>query len=151
MTDAPAAFQATVHGFRTVPSRKVVQITIEAPIEQHATIAKIAEHGAWVGVARLQSSQPATPTETERERRSWAELTATVQAGIRCQEPVFQAYVREHRKFDEEEDSELNAARFVRRQCNVNTRSALATNEQAAKVWRSIDADYQGWKLAESM
>src|SRR5262245_32356308 len=52
MTDA-AAFRATIHGLRTVPSRKVVQVVVEAPIEHLTLIAKVAEHGAWVGVARL--------------------------------------------------------------------------------------------------
>lgn len=53
MTD-PAAFQATIHGLRTVPSRGVVQVVVEAKIEELPSIARIAEHGAWVAVARLQ-------------------------------------------------------------------------------------------------
>lgn len=49
----PAMFEATVHGFRTIPSRGVVSITVEAPLEKHAEIARIAEHGAWLVLARL--------------------------------------------------------------------------------------------------
>lgn len=112
-----------------------------------------------VSVARIaddETQEPVTPpepalTSATKERRAWATLTPTVQAGIRCQDPIFQAYVIEQRKFEEVDDMEDNAACFVRRQCNVNTRGALATNEKAATVWRSIDDDFIGWKHAESM
>jgi hypothetical protein len=48
-----AAFRATIHGLKTVPTRKVCQLTVEFPIEQLAQVAQIADHGAWVAIARL--------------------------------------------------------------------------------------------------
>ncbi len=151
MTDA-AAFQATVHGFRTVPTRKVVQITIEAPIEQHSTIAAIAEHGAWVAVARLQqppaSTEQAAPEQKPiKERTPWPDMPFTKQAGMRCKEGAFQKWVVEEKGFNQvKDDPELNAACYVREFCGVNTRGALTPkNEVASAYWRSLESEYSVW------
>lgn len=57
----PAAFRATVHSLRQVPSRKICQLVLELPIEETASVAAIAEHGAWVGIARLQNPDDVRP------------------------------------------------------------------------------------------
>src|SRR6185312_3773933 len=99
-----AVFQGTIHSFKTIPSRSVVSITVECPIEQLADIARIAEHGAWVAVARLQNGkevqvipapQAMASPDTGKPKREWRDLQPAAQAGIRCEDPIFQAFLKE--------------------------------------------------------
>jgi hypothetical protein len=143
MPDA-AAFEATVHGFRTVPTRKVVQITVEAPIEQHAKLAAIAVHGAWVVVARLDPEK----AEPEKRQRAWAELTPTAQAAIRCDDPEFHRFLSQRygdwnprlRRSTE------TAAVFIRERCGVKSRADITGNEQATAAWRGLDVEFLDWQ-----
>jgi len=149
-----AAFQATIHGFRTVPSRGVVSITIEAPIEQHAELAKIAVHGAWVAVARLRDPETAAaqPRQDENKntagaKRDWRDLSPQQQAGIRCAEPIFAAFLKECRPDDWHEAPD--AAECVRLICGVQSRSELATNQKARVIWKQLDDQFSAWKALE--
>jgi hypothetical protein len=144
---APAAFQATIHSFRTVPSRGVVSITIEAPIEQHATIAAIAEHGAWVGVARIQN--PAgEQQEPKRKEYSLPQRVAMV-----CNEPAFWRFLVEHYiailgfniTAAEKEIATDAAADAVRVICHVKSRSEILPGTEAAKRWDKLHAEYLLW------
>lgn len=153
MIDTPAAFQATVHGFRTVPSRKVVQITIEAPIEQHSTIAAIAEHGAWVAIARMQEPEK-SPTHQaleasvakEKVRTPWPDLPFTKQAVLRCKQVAFQIWAAEKMGLRADKASEENAAQYVRQRCGVNSRGDLiVSNAAACAEWRSTDSEFDVW------
>jgi hypothetical protein len=168
---APAAFQATIHAFRTVPSRGVVSITIEAPIERHAEIARIAVHGAWVAVARLQNSetevmpnpttkhdtvsghdnaqpQPDSPRQAGA-KRDWRDIPPAQQAGIRCDEAIFAAFLKEQRSDDWHETRE--AADCVRLICGIASRSELGVNHKARVIWNNLDAQYQAWLAKESV
>lgn len=165
MTKA-AAFQATIHGFRTVPSRGVVSITIEAPIEQHAEIAKIAVHGAWVAVARLQDSkevmpntqssvqrldarpQPSQPQAgAKREKIDWRNCPPAQQAGMRCDDPVFAAFLKE--QYGAYWINYEDAAATVRDICEVESRKELATNQKALVIWHQLDRHFQAWEAKE--
>ena len=139
-----AAFQATIHGFRTVPSRGVVSITIECPIEHHAEIAKIAVHGAWVAVARLQMPEEKPPDE----KRNWRELPPSQQAGIHCNEPTFAAFLKENHP-DDWHEAGADPAECVRLICGVESRSELATNHKARVIWTQLDNEYGAWKALE--
>lgn len=142
--NAPAAFEATVHGFRTVPTRKVVQVTIEAPIERHAEIAKIAEHGAWVAVARLQRAQ-----KHDNDNKRWGDLSEPQQAGIMCTDPIFWKFIQEEKGVSVMSESE--AAQFVRRYCGVNSRSQLGDTHPARDSWRILSNEFRAWKAAENV
>jgi len=139
-----AAFQATVHGFRTVPSRGVISITIECPIEHHAEIARIAEHGAWVAVARLQEpgEKPA------KDKRDWRELSPAQQAGIRCDEPSFAAFLKEQRPDDWHEATDDPAA-CVRLICGVTSRAYIEKDQRSRVIWKQLDDQFQAWKALE--
>lgn len=157
MTDA-AVIQATFADWRTVKGRKQLQLIFEVPLERQKEVlntlgAPSAADPAWCAIAVLNMARApvAAPAEVEKERQKWGEVTPTAQACIRCQEPIFQQYVIEKRGFKELDDKEKNAAVFIRRQCNINTRAALSTNRAGAAIWRSIDSDYLDWKRAESM
>lgn len=158
----PAAFRATIHGLKTVPTRKVCQLTVEFPIEELARVAAIAEHGAWVGIARLeepglsqkeQAREPGrlkTPVPRRQESapadaepRPWDALPLPTQAAIRCNDPLFRAFVRERKKWP------LDAAAYVRSACGVASRSFLTLDNKSGTNWRAIDSEFLSWKAAE--
>lgn len=155
----PGVFRASVHGFRTVPSRGVVSITIEAPIEQHAEIARIAEHGAWVAVARLtqdakEEPSPEKPTSSPTQARpahsqlptppaqGGARKGPAQMAGIVCNDPRFWRFLTE-KYFGVA--SAPDAAQAVREICGIASRSELGKDEQATAEWERLRNDYEVW------
>jgi hypothetical protein len=149
-----AAFQATIHGLRTVPSRGVVQLVLECPIEQLPHIAAVAEHGAWVAVARLnQKGGEAHPNQStglhdnaprshppaSGARKSFHELSGAQQAGILCNERSFTVFLEETRGLREGEDS----PDCVRRLLGVTSRKDIAADDPR---WVRIVSDYRAWQ-----
>jgi hypothetical protein len=162
-----AAFQATVHGLRTVPSRKVVQLVLEFPIEELSRVAGIAEHGAWVGVARLQlpegspelsrderepekllpAGERPPQSKPKRERQPWAQLAPSQQAAIRCGDPLFRAFLEwKYKRLMRGED---DAAVFVRGYCRVKSRKEIIEGDKAADYWKVLEGCFDDWKIAD--
>lgn len=155
MTDA-AAFRATIHGIKTLPSRKVVSVTVEAPIEQLAHIARVCEHGAWVAVARLESevmpaagqrSVPIEPETTPRRETAGAKSQGQI-AGYLCTLGSFHEFLR--KKFTAQwngnwsatETDEETAKQCVYEICTVTSRKDL-TKDNAE--WLALQLAYKLW------
>jgi hypothetical protein len=83
------------------------------------------------------------------DRDKWRALGPVKQAGIRCSDPIFWAYLREQQHVQADNESEAAAAvRFI---CNVLTRSDLGKpgfGDQRI-VWFDIDQKFQAWRLAD--
>lgn len=84
-------------------------------------------------------------------RKSWDELSAQQQAGMRCSEPLFWKFLQE--KFADAIPagsaikSPDDAAQIVRFHCDgVKSRSEFATNSLARQLWHDLDADFDNWK-----
>ncbi len=137
-----AVFRATVHGLRTVPSRKVVQVILELPIEHLMAAASVCEHGTWVAVARICSESG----EIEKHERSWEELSLTEQAGVLCRDAAFWRYLQERTKH--RVTTEEQAATVVRELCRVRSRSELAASDISGMRWKKLVEDYRVWQLA---
>jgi hypothetical protein len=146
MTDRSAAFQGTIHSFKTIPSRSVVSITVEVDIGQLADVARIAEHGAWVAVARLQATKEETKA-LPAPKRDWHEMQPQQQAGIRCGEATFIAFLKETRPDDWHESQD--AAECVRLICGVSSRVELGINRSAKAIWERLDKEYDAWLAKE--
>jgi hypothetical protein len=86
---------------------------------------------------------------TASEHRTWAELGAVQQAGIRCKDPVFWVFLRESgfiiRKIEDEE----TAADVVRYVCEIDSRRELADHSSAQAIWHDLDDRYQAWLARE--
>ena len=142
MTDH-ASFQGTYSDIKLIRSRKVAVVCIEIPIE--AATAFVAAFGipnpaeeTWVALARMGSRQAPI-----KEKRPFSELPPAQQAALACKREAFQRYL-----FDEYgtiEVSEDSAANWVRRYCNVDSRSELTTNDEAATMWSIIYGNFQLW------
>ncbi len=136
-----AVFRATVHGLRTVPSRKVLQIVIETPIEQLPHVASVCEYGAWLVVARICSEQG----EIEKPDRSWNEMSAVEQSGILCKEPSFWKFLEE--RYDVAIEDIPAAADQVRELCGVKSRREIIPGTIPEKRWEHLMNDYRVWQL----
>jgi len=80
-------------------------------------------------------------------KRDWKDLQPQQQAGIRCTEPVFIAFLKEMypKIWHEFED----AAQAVRSLCDVHSRVELGTNHKARVAWHLLDEQYMAWKALE--
>jgi len=79
-------------------------------------------------------------------KRDWRDIQPSQQAGIRCEEPVFAAFLRE--KYSDEWHEAPNGADCVRLICGVESRSQL--NDGPSRViWHQLDEQFQGWKIME--
>jgi hypothetical protein len=91
-----------------------------------------------------------TPVDHKaQDRDKWRALGPVKQAGIRCNDPIFWAWLTEERGWHVT-NAEL-AAVAVRELCNVASRSDLgkpAFGEQRI-AWYMLDAAFQGWKARE--
>lgn len=152
-----SAFKGSYADWKLIKTRGVVQVVVEIPLADadaaYAVLGGMPDpgHERWVAVAALQSAE-AQPRQIESKRtagakRDWKELQPQQQAGIRCGEPSFVAFLRE-RHTDSWRESE-DAAECVRLICGVHSRVELGTNHKAHVMWKQLDDQYQAWKQVE--
>lgn len=97
----PAAIQATFSDWRTVKSRKALQLILEVPIEQTEAVltalgAPMPDRPKWVAVALLQEPEEDEQPKPEGPRRRWHEMPASQQAGMTCLEEAFRQWHKLH-------------------------------------------------------
>lgn len=155
-----AAFTASFADFRLVKGRKVAQIVVEVPIEaadhalevlggvprpdaeRHVAVARIqiplgADEVAADGSAAADHPPPsersAAPGGTKRER------TLPEKVGMRCNDPVFAAWVGETRTGSADADA---VADWVRFKCGVNSRKEILPGTLAAEKWLALETAF---------
>jgi PAS domain-containing protein len=115
----------------------------------------------WFGIAPLKNppaaketlKAPAEPQvdkdkhQPAAKRMDWRELQPAAQAGIRCTDVVFWAFLNETQTY--RITHILEASEAVREICGVKSRAELGTNHKARVLWHSLDEQFQAWKLAE--
>ena len=139
MSEQPAAIEASLVDVRNVATHKVVRLELHVPAEQAPQVMDLF---GWptmvapvpVALARLNGS---AKEPEPKEQRRWEDLKLSMQAGIRCEEVAFQKFLGVN-GFEE-------AAKLVRRICEVDSRAGLNTDTEAAKRWRDIESQYQAW------
>jgi hypothetical protein len=85
-------------------------------------------------------------------RSKWRDLGPTKQAGIRCSDPVFWAFLSEEKRISPDVNDHEAAAQIVRTLCRVTSRSQLdKPGLQASRVlWYGLDQEFQAWKALQS-
>lgn len=92
----------------------------------------------------------------DRAKRSWRELHPAQQAGMRCNEPLFQAFLEQEKRNAWTDGASIlggdtnryeQAVRCVRALCSVSSRADLNKDPDAADIWRRLDDQYEAWKL----
>lgn len=154
--NTPAAFRATYADWKLVKTRAVVQVIFEVPLADADTAYEILggmpNHASerWFGIAALRppASESIVDAPDVKTREQWKDCAPSKQAGIRCAEPLFWAFLREEHRADPCANSD-DAASFVRNYCRVNSRAHFNANPAAKAVWQSLDNQYQAWKALQ--
>lgn len=100
--------------------------------------------------ARAQPRQEVPPRsrpDGAKRKMDWRDVQPAAQAGIRCDDPVFIAFLKTEYAEDFREFG--SAADVVRTLCNVESRSELGTNHKARVIWKQLDDQFQAWKALE--
>jgi hypothetical protein len=88
---------------------------------------------------------------SEKARRDWRDVQPAAQAGIRCGEPIFWAFINENYSSgpsNKVTDAET-AAEAVRVICDVHSRVGFGTDHRKRILWHQLDTEYQAWLLKE--
>lgn len=132
---APAAMKADYCDLKFVKGRKVMQITLEMPIEAGAAFVSAfgtpdPANGVPVAIARLDPN-----SKSERKGGKLAQ-----RAGILCNEGGFRRFLSRQYLLDDE-----GPAGVVRMVCGIDSRADLDHNAEAAKRFLDLVAAYELW------
>jgi hypothetical protein len=83
----------------------------------------------------------------EKSGRDWRDLKPAQQAGIRCGDPKFIAFLKE--EHEPYWTAYADPAKCVRSFCSIESRSELNTVHQARILWHQLDKQYQAWEVKE--
>jgi hypothetical protein len=169
----PAAFRATFSDMKLVKTRQVAQLIFEIPLSDFDAAYEVLggmpnpANERWFAVAALQvppaeketstkAPHDSNPTTLRPEldkapagaKRNWHDVQPAAQAGIRCAEPIFHAFLNETRKYQVSTPEE--AAEAVREICGVHSRVELGTKHAARMLWKQLDDQFAAWKAMEN-
>jgi len=142
--------QATFSDWRTVKTRKSLQLIFEVPLEQQEQVLKMLgapmpDQEIWCVIARLNLKVVSEqPKELEAPKKSRAQMAA-----ILCSDARFWAFLSE--KYGYSVRSPEDAAEAVRDLCAVSSRSELDRNEAAAFCWDEVRSEWQAFKVIEGV
>jgi hypothetical protein len=81
-----------------------------------------------------------------RPRKGWRDIPPSQQAGIRCDEAVFAAFLKE--SYPDEWHESQEAAECVRLICAVESRSMLNDGPHRV-IWTQLNSQFEAWKALE--
>jgi hypothetical protein len=122
-----------------------------AALDMHERITT-APMGTRFACVLVEVNDDETPADREAQiRDKWRELGPVKQAGIRCKDAVFWAFLEEEMHFSDV-SNEYRAANVVRLHCCVDSRSELEKpgNTHARQLWYGLDNGFQAWKAREN-
>lgn len=161
MTDAVTA--GCFSDFKLVKTRNVAQLVIELPLERADEALELLgglprpSREVWVAVARLTGNpfteaakpapQPETPTApaAEPERRKITDLPFSQRAAMLCQDELFGNFLAD-RFPDHWYTAGCDATNTLRRICQVQSRTELNTDHDAAARFDRLSRDFWIWK-----
>jgi hypothetical protein len=120
-----------------------------ADIDQRLVGAAMGTRYQCVLVEVNDDETPVNHTAIERDK--WRDLGPAKQAGIRCKEPIFWAYLSEEQGGPQVTNEEA-AAILVRDICGVASRADLGKpgHHASRTLWYNLDTSYQAWKAREN-
>jgi hypothetical protein len=153
----PLAFRATYSDLKHIKTRQVMQVIFEVPVTEFDAAYEIlggVPNGAserWFAIAALKPEKTpaaallAKPTTSKKQE--WRDVAPPKQAGIRCDDPIFEAFLIEEYPDDWHESQD--SAACVRLICCITSRSELATNQKARVIWHQLDEKFLAWRALE--
>jgi len=159
------AFRATYSDWKLIKTRGVVQVVMEIPLADadaaYDVLGGMPVHGKerWFGIAALKSTAEEARAAPRQEvpqhsrpdgakRIDWREVQPAAQAGIRCEDAQFRAFLREEMNYSRA-DSPRSAADVIREICGVNSRSEFSTDHRKRVLWHQLDSQFQAWLAKE--
>jgi hypothetical protein len=127
-----------------------LRVTVSAiDMDQRLATAPMGTRYACVLVEVDDDESPVDHHAMERDK--WRDLGPTRQAGMRCKEPMFWAFLEEELHFGRV-TNEQRAAEAVRNHCGIASRSELGLpgNSHARELWHAMDFGFQAWKAREN-
>ncbi len=131
--------------WRTVKGRKVLQITLEVPLEQQEDVlsmlgAPMPDRDLWVAVARLTESQ-----NTDAFKGG----PLAKKAALLCQNGAFRRWAAGQLAAEGMDgiavlDGDM-AADFIRERCGVESRAMLDHSDDATRFFRQMETDFDLW------
>lgn len=154
--DRPAALRATFSDWRTVKSRKTLQLVFEIPLEQQADAlailgAPMPDRETWVAIAMLKPDAapvpPVNPTKSRAARDRYLAADEMEQAVARsamlAKDLKFQYWLVESGRERQGPVGEEEAARYIRWYCDVESRRFIASDEKAYERFLEIETSYK--------
>ena len=80
------------------------------------------------------------------EKRKWSELRPSQQAGIRCNEAIFNRFLAD--RYGSSFRAYGDSAAIVRDICCVASRSVLNIDDEAELRWVELELEYRAWQDA---
>ena len=165
------AFRATFADMKLVKTRQVAQLIFEIPIENFDAAYEVLggmpvpSKERWFGIAainigkgampdsaptvpadRLHNARPQPDNQPARAKRDWRDIPPPQQAGIRCDDAIFTAFLKEG--YPEEWRESQDTAACVRLICAVESRGQLIDGPSRV-IWHQLDTEFQAWKALE--
>lgn len=131
----PAAIAGTFADYRTVKTRKVLQLIIEVPIEQQEQAFErlgfpVPDRDLWVAVARMDLDAASKAPAPKPDR------TLAQRAGILCNDVAFQRWIGVP-------DGDVEAAaEAMRTRLSIPSRRVLDESDTAAQAFREMEARF---------
>ena len=119
----------------------------EKPVD---TDAAVTVAGTAVTDAVLEAVHGTVVAEREKKRRAFHDLPYSQQAGIRCGDKEFVAFLRDQYSGAFAANAD-DPAIFVRQYCAITTRTALddtscAPGRVARKLWSELNGEFESWQ-----
>jgi hypothetical protein len=124
----------------------VLRVIIAAADMDQRIIA--APMGTRFQAALVEIDDDETPKPNEAKRK-WRELGALQQSVLRCSDPIFWAFLKEHLHY--QVDNGEQAAAVIRDHCEISSRSDLGKPGfvQNRLLWHELDNAFAAWKASE--
>lgn len=161
MSDAVTA--GTFSDFKLVKTRNVAQLVIELPLERADEALELLgglprpSREVWVAIARLTANpftvatepatapEPVAAPEEPKERRKFTDLPFSQRAAMLCQDELFGNFLCD-RFPDHWYTAGCDATNTLRRICQVQSRTELNTDHDAAARFDRLSRDFWIWK-----
>lgn len=92
-----------------------------------------------------------SPKPDGAKRMDWRDVQPAAQAGIRCNDATFRAFLMEEHSFRPRsgEDEVGQAVSFLHSFFGIYSRSELSADHRKRVLWHQLDSQFQAWQAKE--
>lgn len=150
------AIQADYKSMRHIPSRKCYQLLLEVAEEEFPNVCQILGYpktgeNTYVGIALLNAGQTKNCRSLQKVQKppidkSEGEKLRT-RAIMLCKEKGFQEFINTKMPSNIGIPSESECAWYIKKWCDIKSRSELATNFVAQYKFKKLIEEYKTWQF----